>query len=46
MSQFAWFGIGLVLLLIIAQTDPQIGGWLLIVITMGLVYNAHQKGMV
>lgn len=46
MPQFAWFAIGLFLLLIIAQIDSKIGGWLIIVITMGLVYNAHKQGMI
>jgi len=42
-SEWWWFGIGLVLLLIIAQVSPRIGGWLLIIVVMGLLYNAHNN---
>ena len=46
MNQFAWFGIGLLLLLVIISTNQEIGGWLLIITDMALVYNAHSKGMI
>lgn len=39
----AWYAMGLILLLIIAQVSPRLGGWLLIVIVMGLLYNAHNN---
>lgn len=43
----AWYvGIAIILLLIIANVDPTIGGWLLIVVVMSMVYAAHQRGYV
>lgn len=41
--QIAWFAIGLILLLIIAQVDEYIGGWLLIITVMGLIWNAYKR---
>lgn len=33
----------IVLLLIIANVDPKLGGWLLIVVVMGMLYAAHTR---
>lgn len=43
---FAWWGIGVVLLLIIAQVNQRLGGWLLLITVLGLLANAHQKRMI
>lgn len=38
-----WYAIALVLLLIIAQESPRIGGWLLIVVVLGMLYAGQQR---
>jgi len=38
-----WVGIAIILLLIIANVDPKLGGWLLIVVVMGMIYAAHAR---
>lgn len=42
----AWWGIGVVLLLIIAQINQRLGGWLLLITVLGLLANSRQKGMI
>lgn len=43
---FAYWAIGVVLLLVIAQMDSKIGGWLLLVTVLGLLTNANRRGMI
>lgn len=43
---FAWWGVGMLLLLIIAQTNQRLGGWLVLITVFGLLANARQKGMI
>lgn len=33
----------IILLLIIANVDGRLGGWLLIVVVMGMIYAAHTR---
>jgi hypothetical protein len=33
----------IILLLIIANVDARVGGWLLIVVVMGMIYAAHKR---
>ena len=42
-TQLAWVSVAIVLLLIIAYADPKVGGYLLILIVMGMVYAAHWR---
>lgn len=41
--QIAWVGMAIILLLIIANVDGRLGGWLLIVVVMGMIYAAHTR---
>lgn len=43
MPQIAWVGMAIVLLLVIANVAPKLGGWLLIVVVMGMLYAAHGR---
>ena len=42
-TQLAWVSVAIILLLIIAYADPKVGGYLLIVIVIGMVYAAHWR---
>jgi hypothetical protein len=41
-SEFVWACIAVLLLLIIGQSYPKFGGWLLIVLVMGMLYRARE----
>lgn len=42
----AWVAAAITLVLVIAAADSRLGGWLLIVLVMGMVYAAHARGYV
>lgn len=42
-TQLAWVAVAIMLLLIIAYASPKIGGYLLIVIVLGMIYAAHWR---
>lgn len=44
--QIAWVGMAIMVLLIVANVAPKLGGWLLIVVVMGMVYAGHERGLV
>lgn len=37
----AWVAAGIMLLLLIASVDQKIGGWLIIVVVVSMVFKAH-----
>jgi hypothetical protein len=41
--QIVWVGMAIILLLVIANVDARIGGWLLIVVVMSMLYAAHDR---
>lgn len=43
MPSFAWVVMAIVLLLVLANIDPAIGGWLLIVVVVSMVFAAHGR---
>lgn len=42
-APIAWVAVAVSLVLIIAAVNPRLGGWLLIVLVMGMVYGAHKR---
>jgi hypothetical protein len=38
-----WVGMGILLVVLAAQADPKLGGMLLIVIVMGMVWAARER---
>jgi hypothetical protein len=43
MKNFAWVGIAILLLLVIGANYPKFGGGLLVLLTVGMVYAAHER---
>lgn len=39
----AWVAIGITLVIIAGQIDSYIGGWLLLVVTVSMVFAAHSR---
>jgi hypothetical protein len=44
-SMVAWAAFGILVLIIISAVDAKIGGWLLLLIVVGMVYSAHTRGL-
>lgn len=42
MTDFGWVMVAILLLLIISSSYPKLGGWLLVMLTMGMVYNGQK----
>ena len=45
-TQLAWVAVAIMLLIIIAYTDPKVGGWLLIVTVVGMIYAARDRKLI
>lgn len=44
-SMVAWAGFGILLLLIISSVNAKLGGWLILLIVVSMVYGAHTRGL-
>lgn len=41
-----WVGVSIVVLLVLGSVNPKLGGWLLLVLVIGMVSAARGRGMI
>jgi hypothetical protein len=43
---FAWVLLGILLVLVLGSVAPRVGGGVLLLIVLGMVYSANQRGLI
>lgn len=45
-SVVAWVAVAITLLLVLAQAAPKYAGWLLVMLVLGMIYQARKRNLI